>query len=336
MLKSFFYPILIAISITSAFGQISDGPYVFIEKGQLIEKSIVKGEVFTKVLGLEAFDTIYSPEKSVYEKVKKVVALSDIHGQYDLAVALLQNNKIIDKDLNWNFGKGHLVIVGDIFDRGPKVNETLWLIYKLEAQAKKRGGQVHYLLGNHEYMILHKDLRYINKKYETTTTLLNTSYDQLYGENTVLGRWLRSKATLVKINGDVFVHGGVSKDFLAKNDFDLEQINQIMRASISRSKAEMKSTDFYKTYYGSKSLIWYRGYFNDNLQDSEITELLQMMHSDHEVVGHCTNEEVVSLYDNKIFGVDSGLKNGKYGELLIIKRNKYYRATLSGEKIRFK
>ena len=336
MFKSFFYPILIGISITSAFGQISDGPYVFIEKGQLIEKSIVKGEVFTEVLGSEAFDTIYSPEKSVYEKVKKVVALSDIHGQYDLAVALLQNNKIIDKDLNWNFGKGHLVIVGDIFDRGPKVNETLWLIYNLEAQAKKRGGQVHYLLGNHEYMILHKDLRYINKKYETTTTLLNTSYDQLYGENTVLGRWLRSKATLVKINGDVFVHGGVSKDFLAKNDFDLEQINQTMRASISRSKAEMKSTDFYKTYYGSKSLIWYRGYFNDNLQDSEVTELLQMMHSDHEVVGHCTNEEVVSLYNNKIFGVDSGLKNGKYGELLIIKRNKYYRATLSGEKIRFK
>ncbi|MGB0837417.1 MAG: metallophosphoesterase [Flavobacteriaceae bacterium] len=336
MLKFLLYPILIGISITSAFGQISDGPYVFIEKGQLIEKSIIKGEVFTEVLGLEAFDTIYSPEKSVYEKVKKVVALSDIHGQYDLAVALLQNNKIIDKDLNWNFGKGHLVIVGDIFDRGPKVNETLWLIYKLEAQAKKRGGQVHYLLGNHEYMILHKDLRYINKKYETTATLLNTSYDQLYGENTVLGRWLRSKATLVKINGDVFVHGGVSKDFLAKNDFDLEQINQIMRASISKSKAEMKSTDFYKTYYGSKSLIWYRGYFNDNLQDSEITELLQMMHSDHEVVGHCTNEEVVSLYNNKIFGVDSGLKNGKYGELLIIKRNKYYRATLSGEKTRFK
>ena len=96
---------------------------------------------------------------STYKNVKKVAALSDIHGQFDLAVKLLVNNKIIDKKLNWRFGKGHLVIAGDIFDRGPKVHETLLLIYKLAQQAKKKGGRVHFLLGNHEYMVLHNDLR---------------------------------------------------------------------------------------------------------------------------------------------------------------------------------
>ena len=103
--------------------EISDGPYVFIEGDQLIEKKIVAGKVTSRILDKTAFKTVFKTEKATFTKVKNIAALSDIHGQYDLAVTLLKNNKIIDKNLNWNYGKGHLVIVGDIFDRGNKVNE---------------------------------------------------------------------------------------------------------------------------------------------------------------------------------------------------------------------
>ena len=108
--------------------------------------------------------TSFDPPKAIFEGIENIVALSDIHGQYELAVEILKNNQIIDEDLNWNFGTGHLVIVGDIFDRGDYVTEVLWLVYELEKQAKAAGGFVHFLLGNHEYMVMHKDLRYIHKK----------------------------------------------------------------------------------------------------------------------------------------------------------------------------
>ena len=351
MLKNILSIIIVILSISTGFSQesnivkdskqneiseFSDGPYIFIEKNKLIEKTIINGEVFSKVLKTNAFDTIFPVETAVFNNVKKIAALSDIHGQYDLAVTILRNNKIIDKQLNWNFGKGHLVIVGDVFDRGGKVNEMLWLIYKLEKQAKNKGGKVHYLLGNHEYLILHQDFRYINEKYKTSSKLLNLEYDKLYSNKTVLGRWLRSKPTIVQINNDVFVHGGVSQDFLSQIDFNIDTINQIMRASIERSKQEMKSTNFYNLYYGKKGLIWYRGYFNDNLEDSEISDILQQLSSEHIVVGHCSNEEVVQLFNNKIYGVDSSIKNGKYGEILIIKNNRYYRGDLNGKKTEFK
>jgi hypothetical protein len=345
MLKKSTFLFLVLFSISAVFSQknkkeydtstLNDGPFVFIEQNKLVQKTVINGEVFTKNLPLNAFQTTFAPEVSTYKNVKKVAALSDIHGQYDLAVTLLKNNKIIDKKLNWKFGKGHLVIAGDIFDRGPKVHETLLLMYKLEQQAKKKGGDVHFVLGNHEYMVLHNDLRYIHKKYKAVSKLLNVGYDELYGKNTVLGRWLRSKATIIKINKDYFVHGGVSKDFISKTGFSSEtmhQINTTMRASINRSKKEMKATDFYKTYYGSKGLIWYRGYFNDNLKDTEITAILNALDSKHIVVGHCSNKEVVQLFNHKIYGVDSSLKNGKYGELLLIKKNKYQRRTLQGKK----
>ena len=348
MFKKNTFLFLVVFSISAVFSQknkkeydistLNDGPFVFIEHNKLVQKTIINGEVFTKNFPLNAFQTSFAPEISTYKNVKKVAALSDIHGQYDLAITLLKNNKIIDKKLNWKFGKGHLVIAGDIFDRGPRVHETLLLMYKLEQQAKKKGGAVHFVLGNHEYMVLHNDLRYIHRKYKAVSKLLNVGYDELYGKNTVLGRWLRSKATIIKINKDYFVHGGVSKDFIAKTGFSSEtmhQINTTMRASINRSKKEMKSTDFYKTYYGSKGLIWYRGYFNDNLKDTEITDILHSLDSKHIVVGHCSNKEVVQLFNHKIYGVDSSLKNGKYGELLLIKNNKYLRRTLQGKKKTF-
>lgn len=350
MIKNTSFIIILFISISNGFSQeikkikdsflnqlteINDGPYVFIEKNSLVEKKIVKGKVLSKNLNANSYDTIYTPNKVFFKNIKKIAALSDIHGQYELAIELLKSNKIIDKKLNWNYGKGHLVIVGDIFDRGDKVNEMLWLVYKLEQQAKNKGGKVHFLLGNHEYMVLHKDLRYINNKYNITGKLLNLDYNELYNNKTIIGRWLRSKPTIIKINDNIFVHGGVSKEFISHTDFNLEKINNVMRNSIEINKQDLKSTDFYKIYYGGKSLIWYRGYFNDNLKDEDITDILNHISSKHIVVGHCSNEEVVSLFGNKIFGVDSSIKKGKYGEILFIENNKYFRGTMNGKKKQF-
>ena len=313
----------------------SDGPYVFISNNKLIEKKILNGKVTSKVLEPTLYDTIFTPQQSIYKNVENIAALSDIHGQYDLAIEILKNNGIINSNLDWNFGKGHLVIVGDVFDRGPKINEMLWLLYKLEIQAKEKGGRLHFLLGNHEYMVLHKDLRYVHDRYKIATKLLGLEYDELYSNQTIIGRWLRSKSTIIKINNSIFVHGGVSEEFIAENGIDLSKTNQIMRSSIERSKQEMKSTDFYKTYYGKKSLIWYRGYFYDNLVDTDISKILTQVNSEHIVVGHCSNKEVVQLYDHKIFGVDSSIKKGTYGELLFIKNNQFYRGTLDGKQVKF-
>tara|TARA_B110000037_G_scaffold217923_1_gene279909 strand:- start:2022 stop:3089 length:1068 start_codon:yes stop_codon:yes gene_type:complete len=347
MTKIYLYLIILFTSILNIYCQdannkknksskINDGPYIFIEKNKLIQKEIINGKVFTKKLATNSYDTHFVPNQEVYTHVKKIAALSDIHGQYKLALKLLINNEIIDEKLNWIFGKGHLVIVGDVFDRGNKVHETLLLIYKLEHQAKNKGGRVHFLLGNHEFMILHKDLRYVSDKYLKASELLNLDYNDLYSNKTVIGRWLRSKPTIIKLNNNIFVHGGISKDFLSSNDFDIKSTNNIMRASIERDKAEMKSSTFYDIYYGRNSLIWYRGYFNDKLKNKEISQILKLTESEHIVVGHCSHKKVVSLYDDKIFGVDSSLKNGKYGELLFIKNDDYFRKTLKGKKKKFK
>jgi len=131
-------------SIPNPFSALNDGPYIFIESNKLIQKKIINGEILSKELKSDAYDTIFVPDEHVYKDVQKIAVISDVHGQYDLAIELLKNNRIIDENLDWNFDQGHLVLLGDVFDRGDKVNELLWLIYKLEQQARKVGGRVHY------------------------------------------------------------------------------------------------------------------------------------------------------------------------------------------------
>lgn len=68
--------------------------------------------------------------KTRLNSIDKFTAVSDIHGQYNLFVELLKANNVIDRENNWSYGNGVLLINGDIFDRGNKVSESLWLVFK--------------------------------------------------------------------------------------------------------------------------------------------------------------------------------------------------------------
>ena len=95
--------------------------------------------------------------------VKRVVAISDIHGAHRELVATLHTAGVIDAAQRWNAAHTHLVIVGDIVDRGDDSRASLDLLMRLEAEAVAAGGKVHVVLGNHDVMNIVGDLRYTTK-----------------------------------------------------------------------------------------------------------------------------------------------------------------------------
>ncbi len=58
-----------------------------------------------------------SPQ-GVWQQPSKLMAISDLEGNYKNARQFLESNKIIDSEGNWIWGDGHLVLVGDLVDRG--------------------------------------------------------------------------------------------------------------------------------------------------------------------------------------------------------------------------
>jgi hypothetical protein len=183
-----------------------------------------------------------------FSGAERIVAVSDIHGAYDAMVATLQNAEVIDADLGWSGEATHLVIVGDILDRGPDSREAMDLLMRLEQEAEAADGMVHVLVGNHEAMNLVGDLRYVSREEfadfaaeETDeerehwlaeyaqrkngsgdiSDELRRDFDERFPAGYFAhrrqfeadgkyGAWLLSQPVVVVINGTAFVHGGLS------------------------------------------------------------------------------------------------------------------------------
>jgi hypothetical protein len=101
------------------------------------------------------------PAKAPAEPPETVVAIGDVHGDFDDFVAILQRTGLIDKQNHWIGAKTTFVQVGDLLDRGPKPREVMDLMMALEKEAGQAGGRVVSLLGNHEMMNIMGDLRYV-------------------------------------------------------------------------------------------------------------------------------------------------------------------------------
>src|SRR6202521_3261166 len=99
--------------------------------------------------------------KTPGDKAKYVVAIGDVHGDFDDFVTILQRAGLIDVQHHWTGDQTTFVQVGDLLHRGPKPREVMDLVISLEKEAKKAAGRVVSLLGNHEMMNIMGDLRYV-------------------------------------------------------------------------------------------------------------------------------------------------------------------------------
>lgn len=90
-----------------------------------------------------------------------IVAVGDIHGDYDAYMAILKSAGLVDSKGRWAGGKTVFVQMGDVPDRGPDTKKIIEHMMALEKQAKRKGGAVVALIGNHEAMNMTGDLRYV-------------------------------------------------------------------------------------------------------------------------------------------------------------------------------
>jgi hypothetical protein len=121
-----------------------------------------------------------------WDGVERIVAIGDVHGDYNQFARLLRSAQLIDAKDRWTGGKTHLVQTGDVPDRGPDTRRILDLLMRLEREARKAGGYVHALIGNHEAMNMYGDLRYvIAGEYESFKTSRSEELRQRFYEQHV-------------------------------------------------------------------------------------------------------------------------------------------------------
>lgn len=82
----------------------------------------------------------------------RVVAIGDVHGEYEPFVTILKRAGLVDDRLRWSGRATTLIQTGDYLDRGAGVRPVLDLMMALDAAAPRSRGRVIVLLGNHEVM----------------------------------------------------------------------------------------------------------------------------------------------------------------------------------------
>ncbi len=92
----------------------------------------------------------------------RVVAVGDIHGDYDAFRTILSASGVSESRGRWTGGDTILVQMGDLADRGPDSRKIIRELQRLQKRAAKQGGKVIVLVGNHEAMNMTGDLRYVH------------------------------------------------------------------------------------------------------------------------------------------------------------------------------
>lgn len=299
----------------------SDGPIIIYENGKIVSYTILPKDVtfaiskkdITKQDTLRCYvDEVKQSfsftlkdslkiEQDSYILPSKMFIISDIEGNFKGFKSILNGANIVDKNLNWSFGQGHLVLVGDFFDRGINVTECLWLIYKLENEAEQQGGKVHFILGNHEVMNLKEKYKYVRDKYWDNADTLGLDYEKWYSPNAELGKWLRTKNGVERIGDFLFAHAGISKNF-PKNKFTLTEINDNIRKSIDKVFKDGEGGN--DLFIGTESPLWYRGIVEEDESQEDIEQTIKSFNASKMIIGHTIVDEIKYLYNQRVIAID--------------------------------
>jgi Calcineurin-like phosphoesterase len=263
----------------------------------------------------------------------RVIAISDIHGAFDEFVTLLTGAQLINDDGHWTGNTDHLVIVGDVLDRGAASRDVLEMIMRLETEAKHAGGMVHLVLGNHEIMNLVGDLRYVamaeyarytdvedpehrsaglqkfkslqsNKQISAAVVMEEFKrlhppgffgHSQLFSAEGALGKWLLTRPVIIKINDSVFVHGGLSLSMLGKSPGEINRLHHKVLMEYVSSRE----------YFVSKGILGAATNFFD--QPDLVEQMLEVKNAQETVTqkDQETGNRLINAYRSDIFAGDS-------------------------------
>jgi hypothetical protein len=253
-----------------------------------------------------------------FSAVDSLYVMGDIHGELDTLKAVLRNARLIDAAGSWTGSRSHLVVAGDMMDRGADVTALLWFLYQLEPQVQQAGGRLHVILGNHEVMVMQNDLRYVHAKEMALARLLGVPYNRLFDPTrSVLGAWLVSKPAVIRIGGVLIAHGGVSTDYLSYTPQSLddslavwthEELFHRWTDSTFITPPALDSAGLARRdrfLRDERGPLWYRGFADSDTLLAQVDSVLQRFGASLHVIGHTPGPTIRAGYGGKVMMVNT-------------------------------
>lgn len=270
----------------------------------------------------------------------RIVAIGDAHGAYDQFVQILRVAGLIDGDNKWSGGTTHFVQTGDVLDRGADSRKILDLLRALTPAAAAAGGAVHELLGNHEEMRMVGDYRYTTvgefgafatpgseaardrasqRSPQSRARLLESPLGMVemakaFGPDGEYGAYLRGLPAVIRINGILFLHGGISPAYASRSCAD---INKEARRDLTEDLDQTRHAVTTTLVGRADGPLWYRGLAQEpDTFGPDVDAILEAQKAQAIVVGHTVtaDDRINMRFGGKVFLIDTGM-NPKYVSL---------------------
>lgn len=88
----------------------------------------------------------------IRETPSRVIVIGDLNGHLSVLHRTLEGLRVMSRDGRWIGGRSVVVQLGDVPNRGPQPRQAMTLLLDLQKEAREAGGDVIWLLGNHEVL----------------------------------------------------------------------------------------------------------------------------------------------------------------------------------------
>ena len=286
--------------------------------------------------------------RDVYEfqNVERIVAIGDLHGDFEGYAEIMEMAGLRDRDGHWIGGKSHLVQTGDITDRGPDSRKIIDDLRKLGKRAKKAGGQVHTLIGNHEMMNMVGDIRYVHpgeyeafrgntskvrldeyyRRYEAAARTKAEEAGEDFSQSEYRQEWYEMHPLGFVEHRLEWGPGGRYFKRAIKNPA-LVKINDtlFMHAGISPAYADLSLKEFnqkvknlinkideqaFGLLFSEDGQLWYRGQSENEGEEEEIllANILENYEAERLVIGHTpTGGIILPRFEGRVVVIDVGI-----------------------------
>ena len=316
---------------------------------------------------------------TIFTTTSPIFIAADLNGSYDEVLNTLLSSGLIDEKKNWSAGSAHFVSLGDFSNSDDSSLQIMDLFMQLQKQAVDSGGMFHVLLAEQQIKSLRGEWRHLSNEAistfsnDETKEQRHNAYQQYlqwnqfednndnldefnkiyphglfarisaFGTDGKYGSWLAQLPFLVKINDQVFIHGGLSnkisnkikngdmdalnaelqtelKDYINSRNYFLQKNTLFFDVPFKKQKAIVTKVEqspqrqrFLKTY---KSLVfsrfgpsWYRGnsLCHSFFEEDSLQQQLTMIKSSRLWVGHSDAKyhSAQSRYSGHLLNMDS-------------------------------
>jgi len=268
----------------------------------------------------------------------RVLAIGDLHGDMAKTIKAFKLARVADFDEEgkptWIGGDAVVVQLGDVLDRGDAEIGIVRLLRTLHEQAKKQGGGVYMLNGNHESLNVCGDFRYV-----TPGAFIESAEEFGIPREVALRNWegcvqaraalylpggkmameLAKNPTVLVVNDTAFAHGGLLPIHV---NYGLERMNIEVASWMRRDKLTEEdgfATPPFLAMGDGNSVMWNRQLSRESYTNpidrfhacNMVSQALARIGAKRLVVGHTPQMRGCNCEcDGKVWRVDVGMSSG--------------------------